>query len=178
VRQLLGGTGAACRRSTMPPDRRLISTGTRCVVPEDPRYARTMPSHGDEPSLPLARTQLGIIGGAAGDALGRTFGESQLALVDLLDAPFFLPVGGRTKDRPVSNGLPDLFRLAALRERKRDLRGDGWGVSAGIAPKRGSEPCPHRPPFGAVRPAERERDIPVHARASRLPARPVPGEQW
>jgi len=90
-------------------------------------------------SLPLVGTELGVVGGAAGDALKRAFSEREFAFVDELDAPFFLPAEGLIKDRSGGDRAPDLFRLAALGERSTEVHGSDWTLRAGIAPKRGAE---------------------------------------
>jgi len=91
-------------------------------------------------SLPLAGTRLGVVGGAAGDALSHALHGHELAFLDELDAPFFLPSESLIEvSPPAVDKAPDPFRLVINGERTTKVTGSGWTLLAGIKSQYASE---------------------------------------
>ena len=78
-------------------------------------------------------TRLGILGPAAGDAIGRAFSGREVAFLDEIDAPFFRQLNSLVDDRNSESGSPGLFRELALQSRRMELRLPGGAIAFGAA---------------------------------------------
>ena len=87
----------------------------------------------DGPSVRAFGTRLGVLGPAAGDAIGRAFSGREVAFLDELDAPFFRQLNSLVDDRNSESGSPDLFRELALQSRRMELRLPGGTIAFGAA---------------------------------------------